>query len=449
MATGNAIQSAQAPGTGGGTGTVTSVTATDTSIVVSGTATVNPTIATGTLDVIAADHPPAANWSNNSHKITSLANGSAAQDAAAFGQIPTSAASIGGVTSVAAGDTSIVVGGTATAPTVETGTLDVIAADHPPAANWSNNSHKITSLANGSAAQDAAAFGQIPAALPPNGSAGGDLGSTYPNPTVLATHLSSPLPLAQGGTAVNAGSDAALLTALGAAALAGATFTGVLTDSASLRWAAVRTVTGSVTLSASTDTVILANAATGNIVLTLPDATTCAGQLYVVKKTDSSGNTVATTPVLSQTIDGFSAFTIGAQLMGIFIISDGANWDIINAYGLTAFNTLDDGGGGTEFNGLMTLNDGTNTSTAIPSAGISFVSGTAKQIDTNQDMMLYIAVQTSAALAVAIGSTSSVTLALMPSKTYALGLISIRIPMGWWVKITGTIADLSINGVPC
>lgn len=71
---------------GSGGGTVTSVTATDTSIVVSGTAAA-PTIATGTLDVIATQHPPAAAWSNNSVKITSLANGSSAQDAAAFGQI--------------------------------------------------------------------------------------------------------------------------------------------------------------------------------------------------------------------------------------------------------------------------------------------------------------------------------------------------------------------------
>ena len=77
-----------------------------------------------------------------------------------------------GVASVTAGDTSIVVGGTSAAPTLETATLDVIAADHPPAANWSNNSHKITSLANGSATADAAAFGQILASQATTGTTG-------------------------------------------------------------------------------------------------------------------------------------------------------------------------------------------------------------------------------------------------------------------------------------
>lgn len=69
----------------------------------------------------------------------------------------------GGITSVAAGDTSIVsvtVGG---AVTLETASLDVIAADHPTGNIWSNNNHQITNVAPGSAAGDVATFDQLPA----------------------------------------------------------------------------------------------------------------------------------------------------------------------------------------------------------------------------------------------------------------------------------------------
>lgn len=68
----------------------------------------------------------------------------------------------GGVASVTAGDTSVVVDNTdPTNPTIETGTLDVIATDHPPAADWSNNSQKITDLADGVNPQDAATVAQL------------------------------------------------------------------------------------------------------------------------------------------------------------------------------------------------------------------------------------------------------------------------------------------------
>jgi len=109
-------------------------------------------------------YPSAANIplnpvTTNSKALGSQAAGSSGYAAKADHVHPTT----GLVTSVAAGDTSIVVGGSSQAPTIETATLDVIVSDHPPAANWSNNSFKITNVASGTAATDAVAFGQLPA----------------------------------------------------------------------------------------------------------------------------------------------------------------------------------------------------------------------------------------------------------------------------------------------
>lgn len=80
----------------------------------------------------------------------------------------------------------------------------------------SPSSVDLYSLAN----TPAGASGIIPPA--------GDIGGNAAAPTVVATHLAAPMPLAQGGTGVNAGSAAALLAALGALPVAGGTLTGRL-----------------------------------------------------------------------------------------------------------------------------------------------------------------------------------------------------------------------------
>lgn len=55
----------------------------------------------------------------------------------------------------------------------------------------------LVPIASGSG--EGSAWGTPPGGAP-SGAAGGDLGSTFPNPTVTATHLASPLPIAQGGS---------------------------------------------------------------------------------------------------------------------------------------------------------------------------------------------------------------------------------------------------------
>lgn len=91
----------------------------------------------------------------------------------------------------------------------------------------------------------------------------GDLGGTGAAPTVLATHLSAALPVAQGGTAAT--TAAAALASLGALPVAGGTMTG---------WLAPAVVT--LTFVGSGTTTV--NAASGNsFALTLTASTTTLG----------------------------------------------------------------------------------------------------------------------------------------------------------------------------
>lgn len=74
-----------------------------------------------------------------------------------------------------------------------------------------------------------------------------------------------------------------------------------------------------------TTTVYLVDTSSGNIGITLPTATLCAGQEIYFKKTSAS-NTVTITPYGSQTINGSGSATITTNGETIHMISDGDNW---------------------------------------------------------------------------------------------------------------------------
>lgn len=83
----------------------------------------------------------------------------------------------------------------------------------------------------------------------------------------------------------------------------------------------IQTVSSSTTCNGSA--MVLANASSGNIALTLQAALT--GQLVKIKKTDSSTNTVTITPP-SGTIDGESSVILSVQYQSVTIVCDGTNY---------------------------------------------------------------------------------------------------------------------------
>lgn len=72
---------------------------------------------------------------------------------------------------------------------------------------------------------------------------------------------------------------------------------------------------------------------------------------------------------------------------------------------------------------------------------------TAFQVSTKRGAHLFINVRTAAALAIAIGPDNTTAIALSASQSDALGITTLWVPAGWYVKLTGTIANLAITAV--
>ena len=88
------------------------------------------------------------------------------------------------------------------------------------------------------------------------------------------------------------------------------------------------TITGN-TIATASNVAIFANATSGAIDVTTYAATSNGGKTLIIKKTDSSSNTVDIIRSGSETIDGVTTITLSHQNESITLMSDNSNWFIV------------------------------------------------------------------------------------------------------------------------
>jgi hypothetical protein len=90
----------------------------------------------------------------------------------------------------------------------------------------------------------------------------------------------------------------------------------------------VTTISTDTSLTTS-ERVVLCNAVSGTIVVTLPTAAGNEGVNYWIKKIDSTANLVTTSGLNSETIDGDLTFDLTSKDESITVVTDASNWYII------------------------------------------------------------------------------------------------------------------------
>lgn len=96
----------------------------------------------------------------------------------------------------------------------------------------------------------------------------------------------------------------------------------------------------------------------------------------------------------------------------------------------------------------------TSGSNAVPVRPVTdatvpvFVTATPQQLSATKNIDLYINITTAASLTISMGPTSAGTgVTLNAAESDTLGLIHIFVPVGWYVKLTGTMADMAFNAI--
>jgi hypothetical protein len=79
------------------------------------------------------------------------------------------------------------------------------------------------------------------------------------------------------------------------------------------------------------DSIILVDATSGAITVTLPAASDCEQKRFTIKKTDISANAVTIDGNGAETIDGAATKTLSTQYKSYELIAHGGSWWIVSA----------------------------------------------------------------------------------------------------------------------
>lgn len=115
---------------------------------------------------------------------------------------------------------------------------------------------------------------------------------------------------------------------------------------------------------------------------------------------------------------------------------------------------IDDAQADATTNATADAKDDNNTgSVAIPLqpaadlATFTVVSTTAKQVSATRNAMLFVNITTAASLAITMGATSAASTTVHTAQSSALGMVTLYVPRGWYVKFTGTVSNYAITSL--
>jgi hypothetical protein len=172
----------------------------------------------------------------------------------------------------------------------------------------------------------------------------------------------------------------------------------------------------------------------GNVIPSMPSMFNNGSGIVVLGVTSETG--VPTFGAGNSTSDG----NVGGT--GFIVLDNNQVW--------TLYNQLDDGSGNVTIIGVSHLSGGTDTSGIAAATIPSISSGSATTINTTQDVMLYADVKTASSFTFQMGAVSPGTATtLFANATAAVGMMSVRVPKGWYVNATFTTADITWTAITC